>query len=112
VALFDWLYDPGFEIVIKQQTRASAAGGGMRSYDTDIADRLVALLRSNRDEKVSIERQRAPASQRTRLDALHSVDFLIREAAREAISQGTTNLTIDHFNAAFRKHYCKFWPFC
>lgn len=109
---FDWMFDPAFRDSVRAQVANSSRSAGITSYDDVIVDALMDRLESNREKNRKIETDKPTGRQRTKTDALKSVDFLIRQASQVATRDRRTNLTLGDFKTAAQEHHCKFWPFC
>ena len=112
MASFDWMFNPGFRDRVAEQVVRTIASEGLSSYDEAIVNEFMRYLAATRVERSRIEEARPVREQRGQADALGSVEFLVREAARLARADGRKDLRVRDIQDAYRANFCKIWPFC
>lgn len=112
MANFDWMNDPAFTTEIEARVSAAAARGRMERYELVIVAELGKLLRENAPQLLQEELVKVASVQRSKEDALQSVEVLILEASKIAGLEKRATVTGDDFRKAYAAKFCTVWPFC
>jgi len=101
---------------IKDEIRSSvsrtAGRAGMEQYQEGIVNSLVEKLETKRETRIIQESVKASVDQRTKSDALRSVEVLVTEACAIAKSEKRKLVTASDFDKAYQAKFCMVWPFC
>ena len=109
---FDWMKDEKFKDEIKNTVSQTAGRSGMDQYRTSIVNLLMGNLEKNRDARILTESAKISTEQRSKNDALRSVEVLITEACEIAKADNRKLVTESDFESAYQAKFCTVWPFC
>lgn len=101
--------DPSFR---DELDSGAAARNGMEKYQTAIVDRLMQYLRDNREVLMEKEAIKTASLQKTKDDAIASVNTLVKRASEIAADNERTLVEATDFDQAYREKFCMVWPFC
>jgi len=112
VADFEWMADPAFRNEMEAEVVRAAKALGITQYESAIVDALQSYLATNVTRRLTEEILKSEREQRSKVDALHSVDILVEEAARQALAKKRSNITERDLREAYAAKFCQVWPFC
>jgi hypothetical protein len=109
---FDWMTDPRFRTEIEEEVSRTAGRTGMQRYQPAMADTLVSYMAARRPQRLQEELRKSVAEQRTKADALQSVQVLVAEASQRAAANRRDTVTVTDLEEAYQAKFCQVWPFC
>lgn len=109
---YNWMTDPSFRDELNRAVSGEAYRSGMKSYQTIIVDRLMQYLRDNRQVLMEQEAIKTASLQKTKADAIASVNTLVKRASEIAATDQRTLLEATDFDQAYKEKFCMVWPFC
>jgi len=112
MAEFQWMESDDFRAEIESRVNRTAGSSGMSHYQQAIVSQLMSHLNEKKGVRLLEESKKAAHLQRTKLDALNSVQVLIETAAQYAREDRRTTVTKDDLDKAYKVKFCMVWPFC
>ena len=112
MAEFDWMRDPAFRSEIEATVSSTAAGAGMKQFQNDVVNKLMQHLTENREVLLEQEMTKTAGLRRSKLEALASVEVLVKEASQYASAEGRTLVRAGDLDKAYAARFCMVWPFC
>ncbi|BCS96648.1 hypothetical protein DSLASN_22800 [Desulfoluna limicola] len=112
MATFDWMTDPSFREEIEMVVKRVARENGMERYQNIIIEKLVGHLDNYQEVLLEQELKKSVFLQRSKQDAIRSIETLIKSASSIAKANNRTLLESSDFDSAYDAKFCMVWPFC
>ncbi len=109
---YTWLRNRQFRDEIDEYIRLNAGSFGIKTYHISIADLLFKYAQDNADDVILTESVKTASLQRGQQDAINSLAVLLIEACNIAQMEKRSELTESDMDAAYKKKFCRVWPFC
>jgi hypothetical protein len=112
MAEFGWMENEDFRAEVEARVSRIAGLSGMTHYRQAIVTRLMSHLEEKKGIRLLEESRKASHLQRTKSDALNSVQLLVETAAQYAKADNRKLVTEDDLDKAYEAKFCMVWPFC
>ncbi len=107
----DWMFDPKFSNRIAEKIYEKIDDAKM-SCDKSVVTRLVNIFEKNRERRYRQEIKIKETKQRDEIYALASVEVIVAAAIVIARENKRDIVEEKDLITAYRKLFCKVWPFC